>query len=423
MKYTVKTFSNGLRLLTVPLKSTETVTVLVLVATGSKYESKKNNGLSHFLEHMCFKGTIKRPSAKIISSELDALGSQSNAFTSHEYTGYYAKGDSKKFKRLLDIVSDIYLNPIFPEAEIEKEKGVIIEEINMYEDMPHRNVFDVFSALLYGDQPAGWPITGTKETVLSMQKSDFLSYHKEQYTPSNTVIVVSGNISEKEVKEEVQKYFGKLSKKKPKKKIKVREEQKTPQLIIKHKTTDQSHFILGFRTYGKGHKYNRALSIISTLLGGGMSSRLFIKLREELGAAYYVDAQNDVSTDHGVFYIRAGVTNTKIEEVLREILKELRRLQTEMVSDAELEKVKSYLLGNLKLFLEPSDDIANFFGQQAVLGEKIKNVHDIEREIRKITKKDIQKVAQTIFTKKTLNLAIIGPFSDKKKFKDILLHF
>ena len=423
MKYTVKTFSNGLRLLTVPLKSTETVTVLVLVATGSKYESKKNNGLSHFLEHMCFKGTIKRPSAKIISSELDALGSQSNAFTSHEYTGYYAKGDSKKFKRLLDIVSDIYLNPIFPEAEIEKEKGVIIEEINMYEDMPHRNVFDVFSALLYGDQPAGWPITGTKETVLSMQKSDFLSYHKEQYTPSNTVIVVSGNISEKEVKEEVQKYFGKLSKKKPKKKIKVREEQKTPQLIIKHKTTDQSHFILGFRTYGKGHKYNRALSIISTLLGGGMSSRLFIKLREELGAAYYVDAQNDVSTDHGVFYIRAGVTNTKIEEVLREILKELRRLQTEMVSDAELEKVKSYLLGNLKLFLEPSDDIANFFGQQAVLGEKIKNVHDIEREIRKITKKDIQKVAQTIFTKNTLNLAIIGPFSDKKKFKDILLHF
>lgn len=423
MKYTIKTFTNGLRLLTVPLKSTETVTVLVLVGTGSKYETKKNNGLSHFLEHMCFKGTIKRPSAKIISSELDALGSQSNAFTSHEYTGYYAKGDSKKFKKLLDIVSDIYLNPIFPEVEIEKEKGVIIEEINMYEDMPHRNVFDVFSALLYGDQPAGWPITGTKKTVLSMQKSDFLSYHKEQYTPSNTVIVVSGNVSEGEVKKEVQKYFGKLQKRKPKKKIKVLEKQTTPQLAIKHKTTDQSHFILGFRTYGKGHKDNRTLSILSTLLGGGMSSRLFIKLREELGAAYYVDAQNDVSTDHGVFYIRAGVTNTKIEIVLAEILKELRRLQTEMVTDVELEKVKSYLLGNLKLFLEPSDDIANFFGQQAVLGEKIKNVRDIEIEIGKITKKDIQKVAQTIFTKKTLNLAIIGPFSDKKSFKDIILRF
>jgi predicted Zn-dependent peptidase len=423
MRYHLKKLPNGLRLLTVPLPQTETVTVLVLVGTGSKYEEKAKNGLSHFLEHMCFKGTTTRKTAKDIASELDALGSQSNAFTSHEYTGYYAKGDRKKFKELFDIVSDIYLHPTFPEAEIEKEKGVIVEEINMYEDMPHRSIFEVFSTLLYGDQPAGWPIAGSKETVGGMTREDFVQYHDSQYVPSNTVIVVSGNIDERSTLQITRKYFGPLKKGRAKQQLKIVEKQTEPGVLLKHKTTDQSHFMLGFRTYGKGHKDNMILSIIATLLGGGMSSRLFIKLREDLGAAYYVDADNDVSADHGVFYIRAGVTNTKIETVLGEIGKEIKVLTEESVTDRELEKVKSYLLGNLKLYLEPSDDIANFFGRQAIVGEKIKNVADIEKEILAITEKDIKRVAKKIFTKKTLNLGIVGPFTEKKPFQEVLVQF
>src|SRR5574343_674288 len=178
-----KVFKNGLRVITVPMKDNPTATVLVLVEAGSKYEDKKINGISHFLEHMCFKGTQKRPRAIDISKELDAIGSQYNAFTAQEYTGYYAKADAKHFKKIFDVVSDIYLNSTFPETEMQKEKGVIIEEINRYEDMPHRHVQDLIMKLLYGDQPAGWNIAGEKENILKMKRGDFVKYKGEHYLP------------------------------------------------------------------------------------------------------------------------------------------------------------------------------------------------------------------------------------------------
>ncbi|MBP9715423.1 MAG: insulinase family protein [Candidatus Pacebacteria bacterium] len=416
MKFSKHILKNGLRVITVPMKDNPTVTVLVLVEAGSKYEDKKVNGISHFLEHMCFKGTMKRPKAIDISKELDALGSQYNAFTAQEYTGYYAKSDAKHFKKILDIVSDIYLNSTFPEVEMEKEKGVIIEEINMYEDMPNRHVQDLMMKLLYGDQPAGWNIAGEKKNITGMKREDFVKYKKEHYAPKATTIVVAGQVSEKEALKEVKKIFDNLKNTKKVGKKKVVESQKSPKVLVKYKDTDQTHFVLGMRSYDLFNKNNATLSLLSGVLGGGMSSRLFQKLREEMGVGYYVRAYNDAYTDHGFFQISAGVDNKRIDEVINAVLEECRKLKVYEVDEDELEKTKECLIGNMKLSLESSDDIANFYGGQELLKKKIVLAEEKAKELRKVGARDIKDMANKIFTDKNLNLALIGPFKEEKNF-------
>lgn len=415
-----KIFKNGLRVITIPMKDNPTVTVLVLVGTGSDYEPKEINGISHFLEHMCFKGTIKRPTSQIISHELDALGCQYNAFTGNEYTGYYAKGDAKNFKQMFDIVSDIYLNSTFPETEMQKEKGVIIEEINMYEDMPSSHVQDIFGEVLYGDQPAGRSTLGTKENINNMIRDNFVNYKKSHYVASNTVVIVSGNVANDDVYKEVNKYFKDVPISISGKKPKTKDMQTKPNVKILYKETDQTHFVLGVRSFNLFDKRNNTLSLLSGVLGAGMSSRLFSKLREEMGVAYYVRAFNQASLDHGSFQISAGVNNTRTKEVLEEIIKECNLLKKEKVSDRELDKVKSLIIGNMKMSLEATDDIANFYGGQELMKKEIKTLEDKIKEIKKVTSSDIQKMAKEIFKTKNLNLAVIGPFKEGKIFDDIL---
>jgi len=415
-----KVFKNGLRLVVVPMKDNPTVTVLVLVEAGSKYETKNVNGISHFLEHMCFKGTIKRLKAVDISKELDGLGSQYNAFTAQEYTGYYAKSDARHFKQIFDIVSDVYLNSTFPEAEMQREKGVIIEEINMYEDMPQRHVQDLFMKLLYGDQPSGWNIAGEKENVLNMKRDNFVVYKSQHYLPEATVIVVAGQVKEREVMSEVNKIFGNIKRGKKENKLKVKEAQSMPQVFVKFKETDQTHFVLGVRSHDFFSKKNAVLSVLGGILGGGMSSRLFVKLREEMGVGYYVRAYNDAYTDHGVFQISAGVDNKRIEEVIDAVISECRKLKKFKVTEEELNKVKECLIGNMKLSLESSDDIANFYGGQELLKKEIKSAEEKAKEIRKVTASQIQSLARDIFQNNKLNLALIGPFKEKAKFVKIL---
>lgn len=419
MKYIQKTLTNGLRLVSVPMKDTQTVTVLVLVETGSKYERKNKNGISHFLEHMCFKGTTKRPSTYLISKELDEIGAQYNAFTSHEYTGYYAKAAIDHFERIFDVVSDIYLNPTFPKKEIEKEKGVIKEEINMYEDDPKRKVFEVFSELMYGDQPAGWSIAGTKENVEKMTQKDFIQYHGLHYVPGKTVVVVAGNIDHIKVFGKVKSTFGKMHSGSiaPKKKTKDFQTQKQIQTI--QKKTDQVHFVMGFRAYNTYHKDIYVLEVLSAILSGGFSSRLLMKLREELGAAYYVTSFNDTYTDHGYFGIRAGITKERVGEVLSEIFGILKNLKDKEVAKEELVKAQEYLIGGMKLELESSDAFANFFGGQMILRKDIKNITDLEKKVRAVTVKDIQRIAQNIFVSKGLNIALIGDNVNKKQIQRI----
>lgn len=420
MKAKKTILKNGLRVITVPMKESPTVTALVLVSTGSKYETKEINGLSHFLEHMCFKGTIKRPTVKDISTELDSIGAQYNAFTGQEYTGYYAKSDTKHFKNIFDIVSDIYLNSTFPEAEMEKEKGVIIEEINMYEDQPMRHVQDLIMEIMYGDQPAGWNIAGPIENIKKMKRDDFVKYKKEQYVPKATTVIVAGGVSEKDMMKEIKKVFGNLKNNKKSGKIKTIEKQNTPQVLVKHKVTDQTHFVLGFRALNIFDKKNTILSVLAGVLGAGMSSRLFHKLREEMGVCYYVRANTDPYTDHGVFQISSGVDNKRVKEVITAILKECEKLKDELISEKELLKVKEMFISGIKMGLEASDDIANFYGGQEVMVGKIESPEEKIKKIKSVTAKQVRDVARLVFQDKKLNLALIGPFSKKEEFLDIL---
>ena len=420
MKFKKKILKNGMKVIFVPMPESLTATVLVLVEAGSKYETKEINGISHFLEHMCFKGTTKRPRAIDIAGELDGIGAQSNAFTGQEYTGYFAKASFRKVNKLLDVVSDIYLNPVFDESEIEKEKGVIVEEINMYEDMPARHIQDLFMELLYGDQPAGWNIAGEEKIVRSLGREDFIKYRNNHYVASATTVIVSGRFDEKKILEGIKNKFKNISTAKKHSKKKVKEEQKRPQVLVKYKKTDQTHLVIGFRSWDIFSKQNPILSVVSGILGGGMSSRLFQKLREEMGVGYYVRSYNDTYTDHGVFQASAGVDNKRVEEVAKAILSEFKKLKDELVSEEEIRKVKDYLIGNMYLELESSDDLANFYGSQEVLKRKEVSPQEIAKKIRDVTPAQVKKIANKIFTNDRLNMAIIGPFKDKALFAKIL---
>jgi predicted Zn-dependent peptidase len=420
MKYNKTILENGLRIITIPMKDNPTVTVFVLVEAGSKYETKDKNGISHFLEHMCFKGTTKRPLNSDISTELDQIGSVYNAFTSHEYTGYYAKAQYAHLDKILDIVSDMYLNPLFPDIEIEKEKGVILEEINMYEDVPQRKVQNLLMDLVYGDQPAGWDIAGPKENIKQMSQSDFIAYRNKFYTSSATTVVVSGNFEEKEAIQKIGNIFSVMPKQEKGSKEKVVEIQDKPRISIFKKETDQTHLVLGVRTFNTYDVREKVMQVLLGVLDAGMSSRLFKKLRDEMGVCYYVSAGQDAYSDHGLFSVSAGVDNKRVKEVISVILGELNRFKTELVSEEELQKTKQNLIGTMYLGLESSDSLAKFYGGQEIMNEIIKTPEEIKEEIESVTAQDIMILAQEIFINKSLNLAIVGRFEDKTEFEDIL---
>ncbi|MEK7507918.1 MAG: pitrilysin family protein [Patescibacteria group bacterium] len=411
---------NGLRIVLIPRPQSLASNVLILVEAGSEYETKKINGLSHFLEHLMFKGTTKRPMPGMIAEELASLGAQSNAFTGEEYTGYWAKAESHKLPKILDIVSDLYLNPIFNPDEIEKERGVIIEEINMYEDTPARRVQELFTSLIYGDQPAGWDIAGQKEVIRKLTRDDFLSYRNTHYVASKTLVVVAGNMNEKKTLAEIKNSFGGLKRlPRVQKKKTVHKKQVMPEIFLKFKESDQSHFVLGVKAFDIFDTRRYALQVLADVLGGGMSSRLFKRVREEMGAAYYVNSSADFYIDHGHFVVSAGVDHTKVHEVLKAVLLELSRLKDERISEKELQKSKDHLIGNLILGLETSDELASFYGGQEILTGSVVTPAQLIKKVRAVTAHELQTLAKLLFWKKQLNLAIIGPYKDKEAFNKI----
>ena len=403
-----------------PKQDSLAVTVLVLVEAGSKYEAKDINGISHFLEHMCFKGTEKRPRAIDIASELDGIGANYNAFTSLEYTGYYVKAEPKRFDVALDVVSDIYLNQTLATEEINKERGVIIEEINMGEDLPMHKVWYLFLELLYGDQPAGWEVTGKKEVIQKITRDDFLKYKSEHYLPQSTIIVVAGQFSEQEAVDKVKQAFSQIKSSPKSGKEKTKEEQENPKTLVKFKETDQAHLVVGVRAFDIFDKRRYALEVLSDILGGGMSSRLFQKIRGEMGAAYYVHSSADLYTDHGYLAAACGIDKNKINEVTAAILEEFRKLAGKPVEQGELQRAKDHLTGGMMLSLETSDALANFCGGQEVLTGKTITPQELADNIQAVTSGDIILVARDIFQNSKLNLAIIGPFKDEEKFDKLL---
>lgn len=419
-KFQKTVLDNGLRIVIAPQKDNPAVTVAVLVEVGSKYEDKDTNGISHFLEHMCFKGTESRPKAIQISTELDRLGANYNAFTSNEYTGYYAKVDKGHFAKALDVVSDIYLHQVFAAEEIEKEKGVIIEELNMYEDIPQKKVTDKFTELLYGDQPAGWDVGGKKEIIRALKREHFMDYKKNHYVASATTVVVAGSVDEKDALLRIKKAFAGISTDKKMGKPAVKEEQDQPRMLITPKDSEQSHMAMGVRAYDLFNEKRYVAGAMANILGGGMSSRLWTSIREEMGAAYYVYCNTDELTDTGYLFVHAGVENSQLVAVIRKILDEFKRLKTETVSEEELQKTKDQMIGHLMLGLETSDAVAFFYGMQELLTKTPINPDVVAEKIRKITASDIQAVANEIFQNSKLNLAVIGPLKNETKLKSVL---
>ena len=418
--YKKTTLKNGLRIITVPQKETKAATVLVLVKTGSKYEEKEISGISHFLEHMLFKGTKKKKKPRDVVEDLDKVGGDYNAFTGEEYTGYYAKVDAAHFDMALDWVSDIFLNSRVPLKEVEKERGVIIEEINMYDDNPMMYIDELWKTVLYGDQPAGWDIAGTKGTVSSIKREDILDYIGSQYVARNTLVCVAGKIKEKEAVSKIRKYFKKIKKGEAKGKPKVTENQIDPQALVLERKISQANLALGVRGYSAFHKDKYVLDVMSVILGGMMSSRMFTEIREKLGAAYYVRTYNNSDTDTGYLATFAGVDNNKLLKVITTILKEYKKLIRTRVPEKELNKAKDHIKGKMVLGLESSDSQASFYGSQELLKNEILSIEEIFKKIDKIKAKDIMRVAKDIFKDEKLNLAIIGPFENNKQFKKIL---
>ena len=420
IQYKKTTLKNGVRVIVAPMENTRAVTVLVLFGTGSKYETKKTNGVSHYLEHMFFKGTKKRPNTIDISSLLDGVGGEFNAFTGEEFTGYYVKVATEHFDLALDVVSDILLHSKFDPKEVNRERGVIIEEINMNNDNPMRRVMELWNELLYGDQPAGWPVAGTKETMAGIKRKDIVDYFDKQYVGDNAVVIVAGNTKDKSALKRIEKYFAPLKQGKPYEKDEVRVQQNRPCVLLHTKQTDQTHIVLGARGFSLFDPQKYTAQLMATVLGGGMSSRMFISVRERKGLVYYVSTMTDSDTDTGSLLTRAGIDNTKVEKAVSTIISEYKKIKRQKVSGTELTKAKNYIRGKTYLGLEASDDVAEFLGGQERLENQILSPEEILKHLDSVTSSQIQSVAREMFVPEKMNLALVGPFSDKKKFAELL---
>jgi len=399
--------SNKIPLITIPLKNAKTSTILLIVKTGSRYEDRFNSGISHFLEHLFFKGTKKRPNAFALSSELDSLGGEYNAFTAKEYTGYWVKVATAKTAQALDLVSDMLLNSKLAAAEIAKEKGVIIEELNMYQDNPLMHIEDIFEICLYGDTPAGRETIGTKENILSFKRADLIKYFSQQYGASSMKLVLAGGFGRKDI-QAAKKLFAVFPNNSWQEKEAVTITQKKPQIKTVAKATDQLTLSLGVRSYPVGHPAEFVVKLLAVILGGSMSSRLFTSLRGQRGLAYYVRTATETYSDTGYLTTQAGVPVAAAAEAVKIILNEYRKLTTNLVGAVELRRAQDLLAGKMLLEMEATDNLAVWYARQAVLRHQILTPTDFIKKIKKISALELRQTARDIFKNEGLNLATIG---------------
>jgi len=418
--YQLTTLKNGLKLITVPMPQVESVAVMVAVAAGSRNEIKRVNGLFHFIEHMAFKGTKKRPAAIDIAAEVDSVGGQSNAFTDKEMTAYHLKLASKHTELAFDILADMLTNSLFKPEEIEKERGVIIEELNLYEDTPMHRVEEVFIKLLYGDNPMGWDIGGEKENIRRIKREDFLDFQEKFYFAQNMAVVVAGNLNEEKIKKLTQKYLGDFRKTGRKVTKEVILAQKKPQVKLVTKKTEQAHFCLGVPGVALSHSARFTVGVLASILGGGMSSRLWHQIRGKRGLAYYVLTMPEFYTDSGFLMTQSGVRLKQIEEAIKVVLAEFQDLAKKKVTAKELNKAKEYLKGGMILTLEDSMQVATRYAFQALLEKKMRTPQEAIKLIDKVTAEDVRQTCQELFQKKNFNLAIIGPYKEEERFKKLL---
>lgn len=418
--YQIKKLKSGLTLITIPMDHLDSVTSLVAVGAGSRYETRKINGISHFLEHMFFKGSKKYPTAEIIANLVDGIGAINNAATSKEWTYYWIKSAAKHVELSTDILSSMLKDSLLDKVEIEREKGVIIEELRMYRDNPTRYIWDLYEQLQFGDQPLGWDIGGDEKTILGVSQPDFVKYVDSLYSPENMVLVFAGKFP-KDIDVLAEKYFSDL----PKRSQfiapgYVKQKQSKPRVNAFYKKTDQANLVLGVEGYDRNDDKKYAARVLSTILGEGMSSRLFIQVRERRGLAYHVSSDHETYKDTGMFVAYSGLKLEKVYEGLEVIKSEMEAVTSAGVTSDELKKAKEMIRGRIALRSESTNFMAEHWGTQFILDRELQSFDDYLKKIDAITESDVKAVAQELFKTERYNLQVIGPFKSTAKFEKII---
>jgi predicted Zn-dependent peptidase len=413
--------ANGLRVLTAPMPQAQSVSCMIMLAAGTRYETAETNGIAHFAEHMFFKGTERRPRARDISAEVDGIGGEFNAFTSHEYTGYYVRCSAESRDVALDVLVDMLRHSKFDSAEIDREKGVIIEEMNMYYDTPRDFIGGVYDELLFGDHPLGWDVLGRKETIEGATRDTFMGYLDRWYKPERIVVGLGGAVGDG-LLEKLGELLGDLQP----------AETGTPdpapalsnggRVKVHSKQADQAHLCIGVPGYPLRHPDRYVVEVLRVVLGGGMSSRLWTEVRERRGLAYYCYAMNQAYTDTGTVVAQAGVDIKRIDEAITTMAGELRKIAAEPVPEDEMAKARAYAKGRFVLQLENPHG-TNMFGlrREVLEGEAVEPT-DVLTGLEAVTAEDVQRVAQDVIGAGSIRLAAIGPFedSDAERFEALL---
>lgn len=412
--------SDGSVVILTPRHESQSVTWEIMFKVGSRQERKSINGVSHFIEHLMFKGTKKRPDTQVLSRELDSVGAEYNAFTGKDHTGYYIQTDAKNIKLGVDMLSDMLHHAKFDPAEMERERSVIVEELNMYRDNPVMRIDEIFETLLFKGSPLGWEIGGPRRVIRSLSHKDLLSFKNRFYYPGNMVIGLAGKFTEAQALKLIDRYFP-VKKKKDKAAIKkVALAQDKPRIIIERKKTDQVQLMLGFPGFSYNHKDAHSLMVLSVIMGGTMSSRLFIQIRERKGLAYRVRAMSESFEDTGYFAVQAGLDKQRIYEALEAIKDELVLVKKKGVTGEELRRAKDNIRGRLILKFERPSSYLSYLMSQEILTNRIDDLEQMLSKIERVKLKDVKRVAQRIISWRKANLALIGPFTDKKKFLTIV---
>lgn len=400
---------SGLRLLVVPMAGTSAVTFFLVVGTGSRHETPHIAGLSHFLEHLFFKGSRKRPTTRAISEEIDRVGGEMNAFTSKEWTAFYAKASHRHAALIVDVISDMVLHPLLRPVEIDRERGVIIEEINMYEDTPMKSIGEFFEETLFGTHALAHPIIGTKENIARLPRATILRYLRRQYRAGSAVACLAGNVDPGEGEQVLRSALARFPRGRADAPARFARGFGQSRIRAKEKKTDQTHVVIGVPGVHTLHKDRPTLDLLSAILGGGMSSRLFIEVRERRGLAYSVRTLPEYFVDTGYLATQAGVDTRKFQEACRVIIREYSQLRTRRVANAELAKAREFLKGKLLLGLETSDEAAQFVALQEVLLNRILTPDDIFRLLDAVSPADLLRAAKTYLRPEALRLVTIGP--------------
>ncbi|MBP7846233.1 MAG: insulinase family protein [Candidatus Pacebacteria bacterium] len=400
---------NGIRVIIVPNENATSITVSISAGIGSDMEEQEFSGISHLAEHMMFKGTPKRPNSLEIVQEFDNLGSFYNAFTSREYTTYFAKSRPESLEKIFDLLSDMYKNSNFNEKELVKEKGVVIEEIRMYNDQPDALANLLLREIAYGDTPEGRSIAGSIDSVNSITPEILKNFRNKYYCVENTVVVVSGKLDKNEVINLVEEKLGDL--RTGEKIIHAREVALSDAEIKRHhkKETEQTHIVIAFPSFRVGTERDVKMTVLKYILGGGLSSRLSVLLREELGASYYVYADNEALKNYGLFEIAAGIKTELLGQAMEGIAKCLNNLKSEFVTDIEMSRTIESLSGKIAIAMETTDSVANYVGARAMAGVKLLTPQERISEIRKVTKENVLELAKEVFVKEKAKISVVGP--------------